>query len=84
MERLLPQKLLLKHDKNTQVAVFATEKNDKKFSRMFRNFMRWNFQFMWRTFQVMPFNQVFPIHGLRINRKTPQIWAIADGKTAAH
>ena len=70
---------LLKHDKNIGVAVFATAKMTKTLSECSAILCDGTFKSCPR-----PFYQLFTIHGLKINRKMPLIWAFADGKTTAH
>ena len=70
---------LLKHDKDIGVAVFATEKTTKTLSECSAILCDGTFKSCPR-----PFYQLFTIHGLKINRKIPLIWAFADGKTTAH
>ena len=75
----ITKKIVLKHDKNIVVAVFATERKTKTLSECSAILCDGFFKSCPR-----PFCQLFSIHGLKISRKIPLIWAFADGKTTAH
>ena len=70
---------LLKHDKKTGVAVFATDQMVQTLSGCSAILCDGTFKSCPR-----PFYQLFTIHGLKINRKIPLVWAFSDGKTTEH